>query len=659
MFTQQQINEIAKRLEAMGKKDSQFPLVKAIDGKESISVLQNMQNKQMSVSSLTDYLINTLIPQIQKMLDGLQEDLETHIDEKSGAILDSLTALISQLTKTSTDLTSLINETEEDIKDYIDALQGHIDTKFSATDGKIDDGIHLLSEQINALEDAVNNPFGVTNSKIDTGFENVQSKLASMVTHLDSRVEEILSSITSVLSSIKQEFNTLSTQISSEIEGVNTNIESAKNSIISYYKETNDKIDNFETNMETEFDTLDKHIEQTLSSIAQTIDTYFNHYEALLVENLSKVLDNIEQIFTGFEDEFYDRVNTKFNEMLGTLDTTIREIEGTVSDETNKVRSDIQGLQTTLLSKIEKSKEELEKDITDLNTFISQQSSFIRTDIASLQTHVDNSILESQKNIQESLRQTEGNLELQIASEVNRAITEISNKLDDMQQEEYNRNVVLTVVADTPGAAVYINGVEQEQATLTYGELAAIRVLATGYIPFNDTIAITKTQTVHIQLDEMQPFPIVWAYSVNVIAIPDDAKIIINNVETSDAMYPEGTKVVVTVSKEGYETYTNTIESLSENTTLNVNLQMPVTSETSSIAIASSGGSGELNITCAGAWNASSDVSWITVSDAPRFGNGVLSYTVNENTSIARTGNITIVSEAENSLVIPVNQEGV
>lgn len=659
MFTQQQINEIAKRLEAMGKKDSQFPLVKAIDGKESISVLQNMQNKQMSVSSLADYLINTLIPQIQKMLNSLQEDLETHIDEKSGAILDSLTSLISQLTKASNDLTDLINQSEEDIKDYIDALQSHVDVKFEATDGKVDDGIHLLSEKINALENAINNPFGVTNSKIDTGFENVQDKLDSMVLHLDSRVQEILASITSALSSIKQEFAALSSQITSDINGVNTTIESAKNSIISYYKETNDKIDSLESNMETEFDTLDKHIEQTLSSIAQTIDTYFNHYEALLVENLSKVLDNIEQIFTGFEDEFYDRVNTKFNEMLGTLDTTIREIEGTVSDETNKVRTDIQSLQTAILSKIEKSKEELEKDITDLNTFISQQSSFIRTDIASLQSHIDSSILASQKNIQESLQQTEGNLELQMASEVNRAITEISDKLDDMQQEEYNRNVILTVVADTPGASVFINGVEQTQATLTCGELAAIRVLAIGYIPFNDTIAITKTQTVHIQLDEMQPFPIVWAYSVNVIAIPDDAKIVMNNMETSDTMYPEGTRVEITVSKEGYETYTNTIESLSENMTLNVNLQMPVTSETSSIDIASTGGSGELNITCAGSWSASSSDSWIIVSDAPRFGNGILSYTISENTSSARAGTITIVSEAENSLVIPVNQEGI
>ena len=64
MFTTGQIKEIAQRLEAMGKKDSQFPLVTSLNGGETVAVVQNGENKRINLGDIFRPFQDYIVPPI-------------------------------------------------------------------------------------------------------------------------------------------------------------------------------------------------------------------------------------------------------------------------------------------------------------------------------------------------------------------------------------------------------------------------------------------------------------------------------------------------------------------------------------------------------------------------------------------------------------------
>ncbi len=54
MFTKNQIDEIRRKLQIYGTKDTQFPLVGPLNGNEIISIVQQGQNKQINLKALIE-----------------------------------------------------------------------------------------------------------------------------------------------------------------------------------------------------------------------------------------------------------------------------------------------------------------------------------------------------------------------------------------------------------------------------------------------------------------------------------------------------------------------------------------------------------------------------------------------------------------------------
>lgn len=97
MFTTTQIKEIARKLQAMGVKNSQFPQVSDITGEEDISVVQDRKNMNLKVSALVEYIGNTLLPLIQAIIDKAVDDIEEHCDTRFDSIGSSLNEIESKV----------------------------------------------------------------------------------------------------------------------------------------------------------------------------------------------------------------------------------------------------------------------------------------------------------------------------------------------------------------------------------------------------------------------------------------------------------------------------------------------------------------------------------------------------------------------------------
>ena len=57
MFTKEQIKEIANRLAAMGKRDSQFPAAVPLKGNETVAIVQDSANRNITVQEFASYVL--------------------------------------------------------------------------------------------------------------------------------------------------------------------------------------------------------------------------------------------------------------------------------------------------------------------------------------------------------------------------------------------------------------------------------------------------------------------------------------------------------------------------------------------------------------------------------------------------------------------------
>lgn len=90
MFTVEQINEIARKLQAQSKKDSQFPLAKALSGTEYVAILQDQENRKVLLSELTEYIKQQIAPDILAALELLKETLLEELKKSEKILYDKI-----------------------------------------------------------------------------------------------------------------------------------------------------------------------------------------------------------------------------------------------------------------------------------------------------------------------------------------------------------------------------------------------------------------------------------------------------------------------------------------------------------------------------------------------------------------------------------------
>ena len=126
-------------------------------------------------------------------------------------------------------------------------------------------------------------------------------------------------------------------------------------------------------------------------------------------------------------------------------------------------------------------------------------------------------------------------------------------------------------IEPTPAnAKVIINGVETKSVIANHGATITWSIEANGYESKTGSLVITKDTTLPVALDKIQV-----TFTIN--PTPSDAKVVINGTETKSVTVDYGSKVVWSVSSDGYSEKTGE-QTVTQDTSLNINLSLkPVT----------------------------------------------------------------------------------
>lgn len=132
--------------------------------------------------------------------------------------------------------------------------------------------------------------------------------------------------------------------------------------------------------------------------------------------------------------------------------------------------------------------------------------------------------------------------------------------------EELTARYTVTVNPVTPGATVYINGVEQSSLSVVSGSTVNVRVSAEGYDTYEEFVLVENDITLTPELVQSQ-------VTFTIVANPSDATVRINGAVRRAVTVPVGTLVNWEVSKSGYITQ-------SGQETVEVSYALPVTLQT-------------------------------------------------------------------------------
>lgn len=134
---------------------------------------------------------------------------------------------------------------------------------------------------------------------------------------------------------------------------------------------------------------------------------------------------------------------------------------------------------------------------------------------------------------------------------------------------------VLNVVCNTSGATVKIKGSTRTNYIGYYGEMVDVVITADGYDAWFGVVTLTQDHTVYVSLNKTgQGGGGPTSYYVRVIN-DQDADIMMNGSRVSPGEYryfPEGSRVDIYVSKEGYTTEIRTIGSIDSNVDMPISL---------------------------------------------------------------------------------------
>lgn len=226
-------------------------------------------------------------------------------------------------------------------------------------------------------------------------------------------------------------------------------------------------------------------------------------------------------------------------------------------------------------------KEQIEEIRKKLSLTAKKDSQFPLTEIINNVDEV--AILQNFENkrisIATLISHTENEIIPQFAELLDEAVEEIKQAIEDGSEKD----VTLTVIPNTVGAKVSINDINTNTVTVKSGEIAVVRVYASGYRTFNEPINIHRTQTIYVTLDKETYSPSEKC-TIRVVPTPYNATVTINGEVTNSLTVNYGEEVTIVVSANGYKTYSN-IVTVTGDMTLNVELEKEASTTTYTLTI--------------------------------------------------------------------------
>lgn len=133
------------------------------------------------------------------------------------------------------------------------------------------------------------------------------------------------------------------------------------------------------------------------------------------------------------------------------------------------------------------------------------------------------------------------------------------NVVQEVTLKEVSKEFTLTVAATPETAIVKLNGVKQNSITVVEGTPVTVEVSQEGYVTYNKTVTVTKTETIDVVLEKQK-------FLLTVTTTPSNATVKLNGVEGNSKEFEWGTTVDIEVSADHYVTQTKQIVVKSEQT---------------------------------------------------------------------------------------------
>ena len=215
MFTSEQIKEIAIKLQAAGKRNSQFPVTEEAFGKETFSILQDGENKQFPIESFVSYAHMRLLEDFQETLEKYLKMMDDSINNGFNEVNIRIDTLNSQ---TDTNIKNLISTVDEDIKEFSSTANANLKNLTSTVDRDINNFTTTVHNDINTL-------ITTTKSTIQAVVDDVHDQITDFEETLDQNLATIRSALESLLDDINSDWNAVNTQLKSTANSLDSSSE--------------------------------------------------------------------------------------------------------------------------------------------------------------------------------------------------------------------------------------------------------------------------------------------------------------------------------------------------------------------------------------------------------------------------------------------------
>lgn len=304
MFTSSQINEIKKKLQLFGVKDSQFSYVEKLKGDETVVVVQDGCNKRVPISMIMGHA---------GTVDSSNMDF-VNVSKDSTANL-TLSEAISKIDSSDRSIGQVITFVGSNGEWYIYQFVGNSLEDWNST---------ILWKDITNIEISEINEI---NSKIETNSSDI-SDLQSKVKELENNnftIDDVLTDNSGNPVSSRAIYEALNNDIGGVIDYVDEvkgNIMTEVTTMETSIAELKSKVDGLDTNTIVVDDTLTLHGKNPVTSegISQGISNAITEYDAYVTDVKTELEESINANSSSIEDIRTTISSMRGCQVYGTLD---------------------------------------------------------------------------------------------------------------------------------------------------------------------------------------------------------------------------------------------------------------------------------------------------------------------------------------------------
>lgn len=354
------------------KKDELMKSIGELSNEHVSKVIEEFKN---NITVLTNTLQTTIDLQRKDINVLIKKFKETISESKDGInIMNAeIKRMLDELDEGVTEFDKKINSMKEQ---YINSLNAYSNSKYIET-------VELLQaaikNELNGVDFQLNSKFGDFNNVLNTLVETVHKNEISKLNEDINRISNEFRNVTNIDVILKQ----VSVLIKNEIDNLKGNTDelskTVKEEIIKLIGELKEEfkliVSNSKTKLKlfiTEFEKISLIISNEKEKFKAFITEIFNDKSSSFIDNITKWIDKKKDEFDDFIQTFNIKKRGFLDESLEEFKKLIPELEDSLTEKINSVKSEFDSKLVSLNGEMNKFKTDIEHQITETNSKVTQ-----------------------------------------------------------------------------------------------------------------------------------------------------------------------------------------------------------------------------------------------------------------------------------------------